>query len=396
MKKVLIVCDYFPPNVYGGAEISTFELAKHLSSKYEVHVFTTRDNNHVDKEKMNYLGIKVFSIISKKSIFFSNYSVVVRPFVLVKFYNFLTKNKFDIIHFNNIGFKLSFSIVLVAKIFKIPSIFTFRDAVAIVNGKFNRGLECDNFKVDFINELRRNKFNFNPFRNFLIRKILQNVTYKIAISNLLNRLLSFNGISIDETYYNRIYFSLDQIDNKVLKNHIVYLGRPSYDKGYFDLVKEMKYLNEKYSINLLILGFDEDDLPTMVLDFIKNNSLNEVIIFKKWIQQDLVFNFISEALLVVFPSRYVDAFGRVILESLLCDTPVLVSRFAGASELITDDNLVFNPFISGDFRSKLDYCLLNNEQIRKDILNSKKDLDLFILNNFNNYYFHIYEKIFKN
>ena len=393
MKKALIVCDFFPPNVYGGAEISTFEIAKHLSSEFKVDVFTTVNKPHKGLLKSKFEDLNIISIHSKSIKYFSNYSVVFRPIVFYNYFQFLRKNKYDIIHYNNIGYKLSFSIILVSKFFKIPSIITFRDATAIVNGKFNKGLELNNLRVRFFNELKRNKFNFNPIRNSLINKILQNVDYKISISNLLKNLLEANDIKIDQTYYNRIFLNNENSSMTYSSRYILYIGRPSIDKGYFDIIKIMKFINKEYSLNFLIIGFGEDDLPSFIQKYIHDNHLYNIIEFKKWIPQNLINSFIAKSILVVFPSKYIDAFGRVILESLLVNTPVLASKYAGASELISDEMMIYNPFDTSDLKNKLKYCIENNVKIRDNLNKSKEALNIFRLNDENQYYFEIYDKI---
>jgi glycosyltransferase involved in cell wall biosynthesis len=336
VKKILIVCDFFPPNVYGGAEISTLEIAKHLTSKFKVDVFTTVNQPHKRLLTSKFEDINIFSIYTRNIKYFSNYSVVFRLKAFYSFFLFLKKNKYDLIHYNNIGYKLSFSIILISNFLKIPSIITFRDATAIVNGKFNRGLESNNMRVSVFNELKRNKFNFNPIRNFLIKKILQRTDYKIAISNILKNLLEFNGININQTYYNRIYLNKDIAKISYSNQYILYTGRPSIDKGFFDVIKLMKFINNEYSLNLLIIGFGKEELPDLIINYINENQLNNIIEFKQWIPQKIIHSFISNSIIVIFPSKYIDAFGRVILESLLTNTPVLASKYAGASELIAD------------------------------------------------------------
>ncbi len=397
MKRILLVSDYFPPDIHGGAEISTHELSMHLNNKHIVDVFTTSDDYIRGKVIDNIGGISVYRIHSRRIKYFNNFSVVFRPLVFFRFYLFLRKNKYDLIHFNNVSFKLSFSILILPKLFNIPSIFTFRDATSVVNGKFNYGLLNSNFKINFFNELKRNKFNFNPFRNFLIRNIFKLVDYRISISNVLKDVLVDNGITVDQVYSNRIYFK-NSVGNK--NNHFpyfLYIGRPSLDKGFFDIIKLIKIFNNKFSIKLVFVGFLEEDLPNDVKQYIKKNEILDLIIFYKWIPQVDVFSYIFNSLVVIYPSRYIDAFGRVVLESLLTHTPVVVSKYAGASEILLDNSLVYDPFILGDLESKLEYSIKNNSLIREHLKLNSEYYNNYNLGLFDNDYYHeIYNKFFQN
>ena len=398
MKRILLVSDYFPPDIHGGAEISTFELSKHLSNKHCVDVFTTYDENNRGLVLDNVGGVSVYRIHSSRISYFNNFSVVLRPIVFLKFYSFLRKNNYNLIHFNNVSFKLSFSILILPKLFGIPSIFTFRDATSVVNGKFNSGFLNSNFKVSVLNEIKRNKFNFNPFRNFLIRNIFKLVDHRISISNVLKDVLVDNGINVDQVYSNRIYFNNNHSVNINMDfPYLLYIGRPSLDKGVFDIIKLIKFFNIKYSIKLVFVGFLESDLPKDVRDYIKNNEILDFISFFKWIPQADVFSFIFNSLVVIYPSRYIDAFGRVVLEALLANTPVVVSKYAGASEILLDKSLVYDPFLLGDLESKLDYSIMNNSLIREHLkLNCEyyNKYNLSVIGN--DYYNEFYNEIFQN
>ena len=392
MKKVLIVCDYFPPDIKGGAEISTYELALHLSTQYSVEVFTSSMDKNSCLSTQTYENLTVHRLYTRDYKFLKNYAAVLRIGVLWEFFVFLNDKTYDIIHFNNLSHKLSFGIVLVPLLRKIPSLITFRDATSIVNGKFKEGLETNNFKVSFVTELCRNKFTFNPFRNILIRYLVNRVNYRIALSSLLSNLLLKNGINVNEVYHNRIFLEKYESVEQRVSNNILFVGRPSEDKGFFDLIKVMKVVHGQTGFVLDIIGFSRDDLPLHTNVYIEENCLDRMLRFERWIPQDLVIKKISEASIVVFPSKYLDAFGRVVLEALLCRTPIIVSRFAGASELVKDEFLVFDPFKEGDLEAKLLYVIKNYESLTGN-LQSFEGLDNYRLSPDNDYYTGIYKQL---
>ena len=65
----------------------------------------------------------------------------------------------------------------------------------------------------------------------------------------------------------------------------------------------------------------------------------------------------------VYPTLF-DTFGHVILESLSCGTPVLCSRYAGASEIIEDDVFIIkNPSDSHEIADKMIFALANKKRL---------------------------------
>ena len=64
-----------------------------------------------------------------------------------------------------------------------------------------------------------------------------------------------------------------------------------------------------------------------------------------------------------------------------------------ASELISDEMMIYNPFDTSDLKNKLKYCIENNVKIRDNLNKSKEALNIFRLNDENQYYFEIYDKI---
>ena len=100
--KITFLSDDFPPVSFGGAGISTFELAEGMKKKgHEVSVITSvRDRDDVGV--VVYEGIKVFNIQSDYSYRYRFYKSINNRSVVREVDRILEEIKPDVVHANNI------------------------------------------------------------------------------------------------------------------------------------------------------------------------------------------------------------------------------------------------------------------------------------------------------
>lgn len=111
----------------------------------------------------------------------------------------------------------------------------------------------------------------------------------------------------------------------------LYAGRVSDDKNVGLLLKVFSKFNEEHEQTRLIIAGDGPGLETFKKDY-KNNP---AIIFKGLVKHEDLTSIYQQADFFVFPST-TDTFGRVVLESQACGTPVIVSPVGGPRELVRD------------------------------------------------------------
>ena len=79
---------------------------------------------------------------------------------------------------------------------------------------------------------------------------------------------------------------------------------------------------------------------SFLLDYVKNNGLNEKVIFTGYLPKDKMYELLSKASVLVLPSlTRLDSFGIVLLEASSFAIPVIASDIIpGAKELIERSN----------------------------------------------------------
>lgn len=104
--------------------------------------------------------------------------------------------------------------------------------------------------------------------------------------------------------------------------NLLFVGRLVKEKGIFELLDAKKQLNKKINVHFIGTG---------PLESIVKASGNR---FHGKISQNYIANYYSAADLVIVPSVHDEGYGRVILESLACGTPVVASNRGGISEAL--------------------------------------------------------------
>lgn len=144
---------------------------------------------------------------------------------------------------------------------------------------------------------------------------------------------------------------------------LLYVGRLEPIKGFYSLVEAFEFLKQKrpslyQRLKLLVIGGGSlDDLNNSfelkrIRKNIKKYSMEEEIQFLGSKRQDQLAAYYSAADALIVPSLY-ESFGLVVLESLACGTPVLLSRIGQMSTIIEEGKNGFS-FQAGNPQSIAD------------------------------------------
>lgn len=143
---------------------------------------------------------------------------------------------------------------------------------------------------------------------------------------------------------------------------LLFVGYEYDRKGLKYIFNAMKSLPDY--IQLLIVGEDQLNKPKYIR--LSNElGINNRVIFAG--NQKKVFPYFVASDLFIFPTE-MDAFGLVILEASACGLPVITTKVAGASELITNGKegyLLDYPLDKKKLTSCISYLLENKSLIKK-------------------------------
>src|SRR3989344_9157863 len=203
--RILFLSDDFPPQSFGGAGISTYELAKGvLNAGHEVFVATLGRGQDYNLE-----GLKIFKIDCQYHERWRAYLSLYNPKAVRRLEEILKQIKPDIVHANNIHFYLAYHSIKLSKRYAKAVVITLRDAMSFSFGKLQTQKYLKNFDahLSWLDQLKQAKKRWNPLRNFIIRRYLRYADKIFVVSEALRLALEQNGIKGVEVMHTGIDLS---------------------------------------------------------------------------------------------------------------------------------------------------------------------------------------------
>jgi len=181
-----------------------------------------------------------------------------------------------------------------------------------------------------------------------------------SISSASDKKFSKNNYSFDNA--NDFYSSFN-----IKKSYLLYVGASDSRKNIYGLLRAYSLLENsiKNSYQLIIAG----DIPEFhINDFLKKaNELSinkdDLIIINRPLDEELIMLY-NLCELFVFPSFH-EGFGLTVLEAMSCGCPVIASNIPSMSNLLKDDNLLFDPNNPVEITDKIQYLLKNKTDLLK-------------------------------
>ena len=378
--KILILQDDFPPQTYGGAGFSAYELAQGFRKiGHQVFVITTCQAIG-EEGRFEYDGLIVFRIKSAYPERWRAYFSLYNPQTVPKVKKILKEIKPDAVQVNNIHTHLSYHCLYLAKKYSKCVIFTARDVMTFsyVKVTTKRYLEKFDSRLFWKDHLRQAGRRWNPFRNYIIRKYLNQADKIVAISQSLEEALRQNKITNTMVIYN----GLDLRDWEINvgkkehfleayklkgKNVLFFGGRLSPAKGgdqVFDILQNV--IEKDRNVVLLIIG-KLDDYAKKLKMKASELCLDQNIIFTGWLDREEIKTAYSASNVVLFLSLHLEAFGRVIIEAMAMKKPVVGTCYGGVPEIIKDrvTGYVTNPLNTRDVANNIIELFQNTTLVSK-------------------------------
>ena len=358
---------YFPffLPAYGGAELSTLNLARKLIDLCDVSIYTFNwltNSNNEKKYGLNFsCGFPEQEIVDGIPIY--RYSVINLPIVKnfsLKLIKDLRYRDTDIIHFQ--GLPRLFSRVLLQKAvdnkIKILTTHGIQETMEII---------------------KRNKL-CALLNKFLIDS-LKNLDHIIAVNNTDVRLLSNLGIN-----KNKITLIPNGIDVKKFKNRrkfverngkmkILCVARFDKNKNYETLVYALSKLKNDIEFDAYFIGAVTDaNYFRKIMRLIKKNGLEKFIKIGLSLDDPALVDCYLSCDLFVLPST-VETFGLVVLEAMYAGLPIIATPVGCVPDILKNG---VNGFIipKNDPTKLYQACLklLKNENIRNQMGNINKKI----------------------
>ena len=217
---------------------------------------------------------------------------------------------------------------------------------------------------------------------------LRNTDYAVAVSEEIKDVLVKKGFTnekisiipygIDPLLYRKMESTELRSRLRLEAFTIGYIGRFVKEKGIFDLLKALSQIKSKF--NLLMVGSGR--LKYKIKAEGKRLGILERIRILDSFPSSQVPNYINCMDCLALPSRttkkWKEQFGRVLIEAMSCEVPVVGSDSGEISNVIGDSGLIFKEGDINDLYSKLE-LLINDIDLRMELAKKGRQR---VLNNF--------------
>lgn len=336
MKKILIACRAYYPDVAGGGEISTRLLAEKLAGAgYDVEVLSISDKTSTQF----YNGIKI-SRLEYRNVYWSFQNKDIGFFKKV-IWHALDSNNFLITEsISKLIQEIKPDVLITSTIEDISSSIwraAKKNGIRVMHILRSYSLMCVNANMFKHDNCKKICPSCKPF-SILKKENSKYVDDVIGISEfVLNAHLS-NGyfknanphviynMCLDEVLTERKY---NGFENGNIK--IGYLGRIHRTKGIELVIEAIADLSDEYkkNITLKIAGSGDKDYMEELDVLAKKNNLT--CTFEGVIPAN---EFLDQIDLLIVPSKWNEPFGRVVIESLGRRVPVVGKKVGGIPELL--------------------------------------------------------------
>ncbi len=253
--------------------------------------------------------------------------------------------------------------------FWVPNFGTFKKVVTIHDLTFyHEDLYDTNFTKYFQQRLENMLKIAKPDHIIVVSDFIKN--------EFLERFPAFEN-QVSTIYHGADHFERQEMDLKPMYDfpYIATIGMISKRKNIENLCKSFALLEQTFpDLKLIICGASGTE-GTEIIKKIKENKLAKNIIFTGHISDEVAFNTIKNAQMLVFPSLY-EGFGFPILEAMSLGVPVVCSDFGAMKEISGNAALCANvtniEVFSEAMKSILSNNTLKNDLIQKGIQRFKK------------------------
>jgi glycosyltransferase involved in cell wall biosynthesis len=319
MKIALFTHSFFPRSI-GGRERYVNDLAKFLSKKNKVEIFTCSDSLFTYKliKKRN-LKIHYFPTI-KVPLPSAYYRIPL--FLLSK----LLFENFDIYHAHDIHHFTTLISTLICRIRKKPLIIT-------EHGYFPQkgftSLASKIYEILFLGFITKTAKKVLIASNFMKNEVIER--YKIEKEKVL---VVPNFIDLENYKEKKSFFRKGfGLENKKL---ILCIGRIAEEKGFQYAIKALPLILKKIEKCILVIIGARKNYLNNLRKLVKKLNLEKDVVFVANASDKLLKSALYSCDVVIIPSLY-EPFGLVALEAMAYGKPIIASNVGGLKDFLKNE-----------------------------------------------------------
>jgi len=323
--RILIINNFNSENRLGGVEHYLYELIQYAEKSNSDYIFKWFGK---DKTKTNW--VEKF------------YHKTIKQEIIREIESFQP----DVIHCFSIGAPVTPHFMEFAKSKRIPIVFSFRDYYYICPKNY---MLNDKNEVIFAHESALECIlHHQPKRNILLDTLLylkqsyhksiikKYIDYFLTPSENLMQFVSNHFQKTGKTLPNPILIEQNKNSNTE-GNYILFVGRLVPEKGVLTLLKAFQHISKQFPKEQLWIVGEGNQLEELQ-NFAENNELKNVLFLGNKSREELQEIYANSKFSVV-PSEYLEAYGNVILESLVFGKTVITSDLVGIKNEIEQNNV---------------------------------------------------------
>lgn len=400
---ICVLSDGFPPWEDGGAQKVAAQVARGYRQRGHTVSVVTTVTSRDDAGQWSVDGVTIYRLSTPRPKRLLPYLRTHNPFVSRDVGRALDRIDPDVVHAHNVHW-LSNASLRAAASRDVPTVKTFHDAGTVSYGELTHlvdevpmpeedGLARDRppteplperaYRIDPWRQLRDEGFRYNPLRNRMNRRAIdRHVSVGVAVSDALRRALRANGVPCHEVIHNGVSTETraraprptpGDGHSRFRRAHalgdapfVLFGGRTGYNKGGAHLAAAFAEvcasIDAEREVRLVVTG--DDGYVRRMREIA--DPYGEQIVATGWIPRTALFDALASATVVATPSVHLDPFPTLNIEAFAEGTPVVTSRFGGASELVDhgEDGFVVDPRDVGALAEALRTYLDDPERAR--------------------------------
>ncbi|WP_162265540.1 glycosyltransferase family 4 protein [Haloprofundus marisrubri] len=176
----------------------------------------------------------------------------------------------------------------------------------------------------------------------------------------------------DKSFYNDP--SDDETKVDVESPTVLTVGRLEEKKGVQDLIRALPQIVENgYTPTVRIIG--SGSYENKLRKLADALGVDEYIVWKGFVDYERLPKWYSESDLFVYPGLWDEPFGRVFLEAMASQTPVLSSEVGSVEYILGNAGLTYEPGSSSQLATRFDEILSHYDKYKNEIPSQLRKFD---------------------